>query len=64
PEPCSDFEQQRVPFRLLKNLFDDACRICPGLDTLSMGTTQDMRAAIAEGSTMVRIGTALFGLRT
>lgn len=64
PEPCLDFEQQRAPFRKLKNLFDDALRIIPGLDTLSMGTTQDFRAAIAEGSTMVRIGTALFGPRT
>ena len=63
PEPCLDFEQQRIPFRKLKNLFNDACRLCPWLDTLSMGTTQDMRAAIAEGSTMVRIGTALFGPR-
>ena len=34
------------------------------LDTLSMGTTNDLRAAIAEGSTMVRIGTALFGPRS
>jgi len=63
PEPANDFDQQRLPFRLLKNLFDDLCRACPGCDTLSMGTTQDMQAAIAEGSTMVRIGTALFGPR-
>jgi hypothetical protein len=63
PEPASDFEQQRLPFCLLKNLFNDLCRDCPGCDTLSMGTTQDMQAAIAEGSTMVRIGTALFGPR-
>jgi len=64
PEPSLDFEQQRAPFRRLKNLFDDARTLCPDLDTLSMGTTQDMRAAIAEGSTMVRIGTALFGPRS
>lgn len=63
PEPISDFEQQRLPFRLLKKLFDDLRRYSPGCDTLSMGTTQDMQAAIAEGSTMVRIGTALFGPR-
>ena len=63
PEPASDFAQQRIPFRGLKYLFDDARCACPGLDTLSMGTTQDLRAAIAEGSTMVRIGTALFGPR-
>ena len=63
PEPASDFERQRIPFRRLKNLFDELCRACPGCDTLSMGTTQDMQAAIAEGSTLVRIGTALFGLR-
>lgn len=64
PEPTNNFEQQRIPFRRLKNLFDDLCRACPGCDTLSMGTTRDMQAAIAEGSTMVRIGTALFGPRT
>jgi len=64
PEPSRDFEQQRAPFRRLKNLFDDARNICPDLDTLSMGTTQDLRAAIAEGSTLIRIGTALFGPRT
>ena len=63
PEPEKDFEQQRIPFRKLKKLFDELCRICPGCDTLSMGTTQDMQAAIAEGATMVRIGTALFGPR-
>lgn len=64
PEPTNNFEQQRISFRRLKNLFDDLCRACPGCDTLSMGTTRDMQAAIAEGSTMVRIGTALFGPRT
>ena len=64
PESTSDFEQQRLPFRLLKKLFDDLCSDYPGCDTLSMGTTQDMQAAIAEGSTLVRIGTALFGPRT
>lgn len=63
PEPASDFVRQRIPFRRLKYLFDDLCCDCPGCDTLSMGTTQDMQAAIAEGSTMVRIGTALFGPR-
>jgi len=37
--------------------------ICPQADTLSMGMTDDMPAAIAAGSTMVRIGTAIFGAR-
>ena len=63
PEPVSDFELQRIPFRLLKKLFDEISPGFPGCDTLSMGTSQDMQAAIAEGSTLVRIGTALFGPR-
>lgn len=63
PVPSENFDQQRAPFRRLRELFDELHSSQPGLDTLSMGTSHDMEAAIAEGSTMVRIGTALFGPR-
>ena len=63
PLPAETFEQQRVPFRLLKELFDEQCAAGHALDTLSMGMSTDLEAAIFEGSTMVRIGTALFGPR-
>lgn len=64
PAPCDDLEQQRIPFRLLHEAFTALNRDGYGLDTLSMGMSSDMEAAIAEGSTLVRIGTALFGNRT
>jgi pyridoxal phosphate enzyme (YggS family) len=63
PEPEGDFEQQRLPFRQLRELYDRLCAQGLALDTLSMGMSADMAAAIAEGSTMVRIGTAIFGQR-
>lgn len=63
PAPETDPERQRLPFRALAGLLDTH-RQRYGLDTLSMGTTADMVAAIAEGATFVRIGTALFGERT
>ena len=63
PAQDSDFEKQRIPFRELKQLFTECQSRHPGLDTLSMGTTNDLEAAIAEGATMVRIGTAIFGAR-
>ncbi len=63
PAPATDFEQQCKPFSLLNNKFQKLKKTRPELDTLSIGTTQDMLAAIAEGATIVRIGTALFGPR-
>jgi len=63
PAPEEDIERQRLPFRRLAALFA-ARRDRYGLDTLSMGTTADLEAAIAEGATFVRVGTALFGPRT
>ena len=63
PAQDSDFERQRVPFRQLRLLFTELQTESPELDTLSMGTTSDLEAAIAEGATMVRIGTAIFGAR-
>jgi uncharacterized pyridoxal phosphate-containing UPF0001 family protein len=62
PRPEADFGRQRLPFRELAALLATH-RERYGLDTLSMGTTADMEAAIAEGATWVRIGTAIFGPR-
>ena len=64
PAQVSDFEKQRAPFRELRLLLIELQAKHPGLDTLSMGTTHDLEAAIAEGATMVRIGTAIFGARS
>ena len=63
PRPAEDFETQRVPFRLLREILDDLNAKGLRLDTLSMGMTADLEAAIAEGATMVRVGTAIFGAR-
>ena len=64
PKPCTDLEQQRIPFRQVKLMLDSISSSEYPMDTLSMGTTNDMEAAIAEGATIVRIGTAIFGART
>ena len=63
PRPAEDFEAQRVPFRLLREILDDLNARGLELDTLSMGMTGDLEAAVAEGATVVRIGTAIFGPR-
>ncbi len=63
PALSTDFEQQRKSFSLLNEKFQELAKTRSDLDTLSLGTTQDMLAAIAEGATIVRIGTALFGPR-
>jgi len=63
PAPADDFEQQRLPFRQLADALQTLNEQFPTMDTLSMGMSNDMRAAIAEGATMVRIGTAIFGQR-
>ncbi|MGD9406834.1 MAG: YggS family pyridoxal phosphate-dependent enzyme, partial [Gammaproteobacteria bacterium] len=63
PPPSDDFGEQRRHFRQIRNIRDTLQADGIMLDTLSMGMTDDMEAAIAEGSTMLRIGTALFGPR-
>ena len=63
PASSDEIEQQRKPFQLLRQLKDEIVSHDIELDTLSMGMSNDMEAAIAEGSTMVRIGTAIFGPR-
>ena len=63
PEPTDDVALQRRRFAHLRQLKDDLNARGHRLDTLSMGMSQDLEAAIAEGATIVRIGTALFGPR-
>ena len=63
PEPTDDVEKQRVRFREIRELFDRLVGDGLVLDTLSMGMSLDLESAIAEGATMVRIGTAIFGER-
>jgi hypothetical protein len=63
PEPAEDEDQMRAVHRQAKALFDGLCQQGLPLDTLSMGMSADMAAAIAEGSTLVRVGTAIFGRR-
>ncbi len=63
PVYSQDFTQQRLPFRTLYEAYSQLQKSSFALDTLSMGMTEDMEAAIAEGATMVRIGTAIFGER-
>lgn len=63
PEPAEGFEAQRALFLRAKALFDDLNARGFGLDTLSMGMSEDLEAAIAAGSTMVRVGRAVFGHR-
>ena len=63
PTPNPDFATQRKPFRAMHELLERARESIPGLDTLSMGMSDDFEAAIAEGATHVRIGTAVFGPR-
>lgn len=63
PEPTDDVALQRQQFRMLRELRDTLAREGLVLDTLSMGMSHDYAAAIAEGATLVRIGTAIFGPR-
>lgn len=63
PEPTPDAALQRRRFALLRRLKDEITANGIALDTLSMGMSDDLEAAIAEGATMVRVGTAIFGHR-
>ena len=68
PEATDDVSLQRQRFARLRSLLQQLNQVRtasqPALDTLSMGMSADMEAAILEGATMVRIGTAIFGSRT
>jgi pyridoxal phosphate enzyme (YggS family) len=63
PPPESDPQRQRYWLRQLRELFESVNADGAGLDTLSMGMSADLEAAIQEGATMVRVGTDLFGPR-
>ena len=64
PEPAPDFVAALAVHQQARALFDDLRDAGLALDTLSMGMTADLEAAIHAGSTMVRVGTAIFGGRT
>ena len=63
PAPHPDLAKRRGAFAAMRALHEALRAAHPGADTLSMGMSEDFEAAIAEGATMVRIGTALFGPR-
>jgi hypothetical protein len=63
PEPADGEAAQRAPHARLRALLEDLTVRGLALDTLSMGMSADLEAAIAEGATMVRVGTAIFGGR-
>ena len=64
PAPATDLQAQRAPFRELRLLLQQLNAAGLGCDTLSMGMSADLEAAILEGATIVRIGSAIFGTRT
>lgn len=63
PAPAHTREAQQSPFRSLRQLQERLVQEGLALDTLSMGMSDDLEAAIAEGATLVRVGTAIFGAR-
>ncbi|WP_030074093.1 YggS family pyridoxal phosphate-dependent enzyme [Halomonas alkaliantarctica] len=66
PAPANSLEEQRVPLAALRQLLKDLQAALPNapLDTLSMGMSDDLEAAVLEGATLVRLGTAIFGARS
>src|SRR6476620_10474098 len=64
PAPLPDMARRRDAFRRMKTLFDALATRHASMDTLSMGMSEDFELAIAEGATLVRVGTALFGARS
>ncbi len=63
PAPSEGIDAQRRPFKALKDIWDELKGTYPELDTLSMGMSGDLEAAVLEGATIVRIGTDVFGAR-
>lgn len=63
PAPVAPGDDAREPYRRLRVLFEGIRASGTSLDTISAGMSDDLEAAIAEGSTLVRVGTALFGIR-
>lgn len=64
PTPQENFAEQRKPFHRLQKLLHNLQKQGVAADTLSMGMTNDFNAAIAEGATIIRVGTAIFGPRS
>ncbi len=64
PEPTPDQAIRRERFALLRTLQESLQAAQAQVDTLSMGMSDDLEEAVAEGSTLVRVGTAIFGVRT
>jgi pyridoxal phosphate enzyme (YggS family) len=64
PEPELDLSRQRAPFARLREMMEELRDDGITMDTLSMGMSSDMTAAVAEGATIVRVGSAIFGSRT
>jgi uncharacterized pyridoxal phosphate-containing UPF0001 family protein len=64
PEPAGTLAEQRSPHRQLSALYQTLRADGLPLDTLSAGMSDDLEAAILEGATLVRVGTALFGQRS
>jgi uncharacterized pyridoxal phosphate-containing UPF0001 family protein len=64
PEPAESLAAQRAPHRALRELMQSLQSQGLALDTLSIGMSADLEAAIAEGATLVRIGSAIFGTRS
>jgi pyridoxal phosphate enzyme (YggS family) len=64
PPPAADESAQRAPFRRLRELLEELGRRGHALDVLSMGMSDDLEAAVLEGATIVRVGTAIFGPRS
>jgi PLP dependent protein len=64
PEPAADFAQACAVFGQAQALFKQLAAQCSCVDTLSMGMSADLLAAVQQGSTMVRVGTAIFGQRS
>jgi uncharacterized pyridoxal phosphate-containing UPF0001 family protein len=63
PAPYADPARRRDAFHRMRLLFEELRSAHPQADTLSMGMSEDLELAVAEGATLVRIGTALFGAR-
>jgi uncharacterized pyridoxal phosphate-containing UPF0001 family protein len=63
PEPAADMQAQRVPHAVLRELLLGLQAQGLAVDTLSMGMSADLEAAVLESATVVRVGTAIFGVR-
>jgi len=64
PEPAPDFEAACAVFGQARQCFERLCEAGHALDTLSMGMSADLEAAVVSGSTLVRVGSAIFGARS